>query len=185
MKRIDLTKIDWVKIQSDHDSGLNFCEIVKLHSISKTVLHRASVEGFFRRNKPINKMTTEKRKLASERMKKMRAEGIGNLTHRKSIPCEELKRNLKEKGFVFSEEFRPLENRLFRLDIAFPEKKIAIEVNGNQHYENRGKLKPYYQERHDLIESAGWKLQELHYSLCFDEDFINSFLVQWIRTSAS
>lgn len=32
----------------------------------------------------------------------------------------------------------PLDDRSFSLDIAFPEKKIGIEVNGNQHYERNG-----------------------------------------------
>ena len=30
--------------------------------------------------------------------------------------------------------------------------RIGIEINGNQHYERNGKLKKYYQDRHDHIE---------------------------------
>ena len=36
-------------------------------------------------------------------------------------------------------------------------------MNGNQHYERNGDLKPYYKERHDLIENIGITLIELPY----------------------
>ena len=48
------------------------------------------------------------------------------------------------------------------IDIAFPDIKLGIEINGNQHYNSDGTLKDYYQERHNLIEEAGWKLLEVH-----------------------
>ena len=58
-----------------------------------------------------------------------------------------------------------------------PDKMIAIEINGNQHYERDGTLKPYYQERHNLLESKGWIVYEIHYSSCFNlekwVDFVN------------
>lgn len=88
----------------------------------------------------------------------------------KSKPCEKLKEFLTKENINFVEEWIPLENRFFSIDIAFPDIKLGIEVNGNQHYNKDGTLRDYYQERHDLIESSGWKLIELHYSLCFNED---------------
>ena len=50
--------------------------------------------------------------------------------------------------------------------------RIGIEINGNQHYESDGTLKKYYNDRHNLIESSGWKLYELHYSICYDKDVV-------------
>lgn len=85
-----------------------------------------------------------------------------------SAPCEVLKRRLIDAGLTFVEEYVPLSDRHFAIDIAFTDAKLAIEVNGNQHYDEHGTLKSYYQERHDLIEGAGWHVLELHYASCFE-----------------
>lgn len=90
-------------------------------------------------------------------------------TKNKSTPCENVKQYLTNKQVSFIEEYKPLNERFFSIDIAFPNLKIGIEINGNQHYNLDGTLARYYQERHDLIESAGWKLLEIHYTRCFDE----------------
>lgn len=94
----------------------------------------------------------------------------------KSKPCEALKSYLKSKGLVFVEEWQPIKDRFYSLDIAFPDIKLGIEVNGNQHYDRNGKLKTYYQERHDLICSTGWKLIELHYVSCYNLEQIDLIL---------
>jgi hypothetical protein len=98
-----------------------------------------------------------------------------------SEPCQKLKRALKERSIEFLEEFTPLDERFFSIDISIPALKVGIEVNGEQHYNRDGSLKPYYRERHELIESAGWKLYEIHYSLCFDktkvEQIVNSLIL--------
>lgn len=91
-----------------------------------------------------------------------------------SVPCETLKQGLRDAGVNFVEEYQPLEDRLFSVDIAFPDRKFAIEVNGNQHYNKDGTLKDYYRQRHDLITAAGWKLLELPYKLAFDTAYVMS-----------
>ncbi len=121
-------------------------------------------------------MSEEARLKASERMKRMRAAGIGNYNRKTSIPCEKFKSLLKSENIIFEEEFKPMEKRHFSIDIAFPSKRIGIEINGNQHYSSEGILAPYYQERHDLIEKCGWKLYEIHYKKCFDDLFTQSFI---------
>jgi len=93
-----------------------------------------------------------------------------------SVPCENVKKYLRENKIDFVEEFTPLSDRGFSIDIAFPHLKIGIEINGNQHYDSDGNLKPYYQERHDLIVNAGWTLIEVHYTECFDDECIAKFL---------
>lgn len=70
-----------------------------------------------------------------------------------------------KNNIIFIEEYKPLNDRLFSIDIAFPDKMIGIEINGNQHYDIEGNLKPYYQNRHELIETAGWTLLEFHSNL--------------------
>lgn len=93
-----------------------------------------------------------------------------------SIPCENFKRVLQENNFKFLEEFSPSSKFNYSIDIAFPEKMIGIEINGNQHYDGNGNLKKYYQDRHDHIESLGWKLYEIHYSFCFNTENILNFM---------
>jgi len=95
----------------------------------------------------------------------------------KSVPCDFLKQKLTANGIQFIEEWQPLENRNFSIDIAFPDIKLGIEVNGNQHYDSYSKLKPYYQTRHNLIEQAGWTLIELHYVSCYDNEILEKILI--------
>ena len=91
-----------------------------------------------------------------------------------SEPCEHLKSYLKEKGINFVEEYEPFDDVNYCVDIAWPDEKIAIEVNGNQHYNRDGSLSKYYKKRHNLFKLRGWKLFEIHYSKCFNID-INDF----------
>ena len=86
-----------------------------------------------------------------------------------SVPCENVKNYFKKCDIEFVEEYQPMINdRYFSIDIAIPDKMIAIEINGNQHYENDGSLKKYYKDRHDLLEMNGWIVHEIHYSFCFN-----------------
>jgi hypothetical protein len=88
-----------------------------------------------------------------------------------SVPCEQVKDFLKAEGLEFTPEAMPLyPDRNFAVDIAFPEKKICIDINGNQHYNSDKTLKPYYQERKDLLIAAGWKCYDYHYSLAYNPD---------------
>lgn len=84
-----------------------------------------------------------------------------------SIPCNHLKNCLRDEGLTFEEEYSPIQDRAYSLDIAFPTNKLAIEINGEQHYDRKGNLKPYYQERHNLIVDSGWTVLEVHYARCF------------------
>lgn len=91
----------------------------------------------------------------------------------KSKPCEHLKEILR-KDFEFVEEYTDKRwQHNFSLDIAFLDKKLAIEVNGNQHYNNDGTLTEYYQKRHNYLESEGWLILEVHYAACYKEDKIS------------
>lgn len=101
----------------------------------------------------------------------------------KSEPCEIFKTILKSKNLFFIEELKPLNERNFSIDIALPEYKIGIEINGNQHYKSGNVLllKDYYRIRHELIEKEGWKLIELHYKTVFDkniENIIDSIIIE-------
>jgi len=94
-----------------------------------------------------------------------------------SAPCEELKRVLREHNISFVEEFQPLyPDRFFSLDISFPEDKIGIEVNGNQHYNKDMSLKDYYLTRHNMLMKSGWEIIECHYSLVYKDEYINTLI---------
>lgn len=94
----------------------------------------------------------------------------------KSKPCEHLKTVLKQK-FNFEEEYTDIRwEHNYSIDIAFLDKKLAIEVNGNQHYTNEGKLNTYFQNRHDYLAKQGWRILEVHYSWCYKEDKIQEIV---------
>lgn len=125
--------------------------------------------------------TDETKKNLSEKRKKFLADNPEKHPWKKSdkftsIPCHNVKQYLDDKSIKYVDELTPLPDRAFSIDIAFPHIMIGIEINGNQHYERTGELKPYYQERHELIEAAGWTLIEVHYSQCFNDATIANFL---------
>ena len=131
----------------------------------------------------LNKLSENTKKLLSEKRKQFLRNNPDKHPWKlknkfKSEPCENFKKILRENNFSFIEEFTPNCERNYSIDIVFPEKMIGIEINGNQHYERNGKLKQYYQDRHDYIESLGWKLYEIHYSLCFDQEYVLNLINQ-------
>lgn len=93
-----------------------------------------------------------------------------------SKPCEKLKAILKDNDIEFFEEFSPIEDRFFSIDIFIPSKSIGLEVNGNQHYDRNGELKKYYQERHNTIKQHGIKLIEIHYIMVYRQNFIDDLI---------
>ena len=98
----------------------------------------------------------------------------------KSVPCENFKKILDDLKVNYIPEYTISEDRAFAIDIALPQYKIAIEINGNQHYNSDGTLKDYYQERHDFIKNLGYEIYELHYSLCFNKQKINNLIISII-----
>lgn len=71
----------------------------------------------------------------------------------KSKPCEVLKAKLKENYIEFVSEYTDkVWIHSYAIDIAFPNKKIGIEINGNQHYNKDMSLKPYYKKRQKYLE---------------------------------
>ena len=94
-----------------------------------------------------------------------------------SVPCEKLKTWLLAKNILFAPEYQPFFDlgRFYSVDIAFPDKMIAVEINGNQHYDKEGKLKPYYAKRHAFFEEHGWKIYEIPYLFCFHENEMKDF----------
>jgi C2H2-type zinc finger len=90
----------------------------------------------------------------------------------KSEPCEKFKEILRDIGLIFEEEFNPIPDRFFAVDVAFPDQKLCFEINGEQHYNRDGSLRKYYRDRHDIIENSGWTIIEIHYSKAYDVEYV-------------
>ena len=132
-----------------------------------------------RKNKKPFRWTDEQKKNLSEKRKQWLNEHKNEhpwkrSTKFKSIPCEKFKEFLTSKNINFVDEYTPFNDYNFSIDIAFPEVKIGIEINGNQHYNSDGTLTEYYQNRHNILTERGWKIFEIHYSKCYNID-INNF----------
>lgn len=185
-------KYNWEEIQEFYDKGNSWRDIQKEFGCSMATLSKASKEGHLNsrnrgeaislENKKNPKTHTEETK---KKLSKIRKEYLKNNPDKhfwknnqgcKSVPCERFKKLLTKNNVSFVEEFQPLQNRLFSIDIAFPEVKIGIEINGNQHYDRNGDLKPYYKERKDLIEEKGWKLYDYHYTICYNDDLCEEII---------
>jgi very-short-patch-repair endonuclease len=96
---------------------------------------------------------------------------------KESEPEKRFRVILQSLGLDFEQFYKPEDSkRQFRFDFAFPKEKIAIELNGKQHYNSDGSLKEYYQNRHNYLSSLQWNISEIYYSECFDDDNIRRIL---------
>ena len=98
---------------------------------------------------------------------------------KQSDPEKKFQAILDELKIQHIPEHTPEESkRFYRIDFAILDKKVGFEINGNQHYTDakRGKLKKYYRERQTYLESLGWTIINIHYSLVYDKDKIISIL---------
>lgn len=142
--------------------------------LSRTVLERITKEMGIKFSNRKQCVSDEARRKISEKRKAWllanpEKHPWRNRDKFKSEPCLRVAEFLEKNGIKFIAEFQPqINGRFFSIDLALPDRMIALEINGNQHYERSGKLKPYYQERHDLLVAAGWNVLEIHYSACFN-----------------
>lgn len=173
-----LSSYNWEEIQKKHIDGYNLNQIYQEYNITRRLLNKAIKEGLFKKYN-IKYICSDKTK---DKLRKKRIIYLKNNPDKHpwrkknkqiSVPCEKIKDKLLSNNISYIEEYQPLNNRFFSIDIAFPDKKIGLEINGNQHYNSDGSLKEYYQNRHDLIESNGWKIYELHYSLAYNDEYID------------
>jgi hypothetical protein len=183
------------EIQNLYDTGLSWREVALKFGLSPSLVFSYSASGnlksrsvseslkLSKKNKNQKHSNESKTKISEARKKWLKENPDKHnwsfkTKHHSSIPCENFKKFLKKQNIEFAEEHKPLlhKNRFFSIDVAFPDKKIGIEINGNQHYDINGKLKPYYQNRHDLIVADGWILYEIPYRAFFSEENMKSVL---------
>jgi very-short-patch-repair endonuclease len=179
--KVNLNTIDWDFIQQKHNEGMYLSHITKNYNISRNTMERAIKEGYLIKHKWSFKHTEQTKQQLSNIRKKYYHDNPDKHPWKKhnrfiSEPCELFKKRLLENNINFIAEYQPLLERFYSIDIAFPDKKIGLEINGNQHYNSDGALKPYYIEKHLLIEQDGWKIFEIHYSLIYRTGFIESII---------
>lgn len=170
----------WRDICNEYNLSFAFISwLFKNHYLDKVSERRISKNRA--KNQKGKKHTKETKQILAQKRKKYLAEHPEhrwhqNSKHHTSWLCETVKQQLKDMGIIFIEEYMPLreQGRYFAIDIAFPNFKAAFEINGRQHYDADGSLLPYFQNRHDLIESVGWKVHEIKY----DKNYMN--IVEYI-----
>lgn len=175
-------ELDWAEIQKDHDGGMNLSFLSRKYECCIGTISKAFRSGKIIKRTIKRFWSKEDRARFSQKRKDWLLKNPDKHPWRKndkfkSKPCEKMKSFLRERGYVFLEEYIPLKDRFYSIDIAFPERKIGIEINGQQHYDEIGNLKPYYQERHNLIEEKGWRLIELHYSVVYNHSLLDGLLI--------
>ena len=179
------TSIDIVQLKQLINEGKsNYC-ISKILKISRDTLKKILIKNNIQPNKVVHTHSKETKLLLSIKRKlylKQNPDKHPWRSHNKfkSVPCEKLKEWLILKHIQFVPEYTEhgIKDRNFSIDIALPDKKIALEVNGNQHYDRNGKLKSYYQERNNLLELVGWKVYQLHYSMCYQINKLENLLIE-------
>lgn len=181
-------KIDWVEIQSSYDSGDSLRKICEKYKIHLTEIYAAKKEKKFetrtkteasQKRKSFKSHTQETKSKLSEIRKDYLEKNPDKHPWRtnskfKSVPCEQLKKVLRENGIDFIEEFQPKQGKNYSVDIMIG--KIGLEVNGNQHYNKDGSLRPYYQKREDFLTSIGYSMINIHYSKVYNNQYVNELI---------
>ena len=187
-KKFDDDTINCI-INDYSDNNFTYREIIAKYKVNNATLVKIlkhentnSADKIKKRCKIYKKHSVEtKKKISIKRIEWLKNNPDNHVWKRndkfKSIPCEHLKDILIKNSFNFIEEFNPLDNKSYSIDIAFPIEKIGLEVNGNQHYNNDGSLKKYYYDRKIEIENTGWKLYDIHYTKVYKQEFIDNLII--------
>lgn len=197
-----MKELNWQEIQEYYNTGKTWRDIVTQFKIDFSTISSAAKKGLFKSRSisdaaAISKYKKIGRKLSKETKLKISIGRKAYLaanpdkpawkTHNKfkSIPCEKLKAQLRAYEIAFEGELEPLRHkgRFFSADIAFEQYGVIWEVNGSQHYDTDGNLKPYYQNRHDLIELEGWRVFEIPYHVAMRKGIIEELLEKTVNLS--
>lgn len=184
-----IKKYDWNEIQEYHNLGNNLNNILKKFKMTSYVLKKAIEINLFKYTKTKYQHSDNMKKHLSEKRINYLLNNKDKHVWKKnskfiSVPCEILKNILNDNNISYIEEYSPLKECNYSLDIAFPDKMLALEINGNQHYNKDGSLKEYYKKRENIFISNNWKIIQIHYLLCYNNDYINN-LLKFINNTTS
>ena len=173
------------EIISEYSSGISIKKLINKYKVSyklmSRVFNKLDIKIRNNRESMIGRVGTAHTEESKKRISIARKEFLSKNPDKHpwklsskfiSKPCENFKKVINNIGIFYIEEMNVSNERNFSIDIAFPQYKIGIEINGNQHYNNDGTLKEYYKDRNIYITKLGWKLYEIHYSVCFDNNII-------------
>lgn len=135
------------------------------------------IEHEIKKNKPrkLSEETKQKIREGLAKWKKQNEQLFLEYSRGKSKCCENFKQMLRNKNISFVEEYTPfIPEKLYSLDIAFPNEKIGIEINGSQHYTTTGELNEKTIEKQKYFEERGWKIFQVYYKQCYNIN-INNF----------
>lgn len=183
--------IDILKVKELISQNKSTREISIILNVHRETLRKYLLLHKINQNKPRPQKHTDETKLKLSKIRKSYLRENPDKhpwrSHNKfkSIPCEKLKEWLKMKNIEFMSEYVDSNiDRNFSIDIAFPDKMIALEVNGNQHYNRDGTLKSYYLERENILSIHGWKVYQLHYSICFTLDKLENIVLELVNSTS-
>lgn len=176
-----MKQYDWDNIKIDYYNYKKISEICKKYKIgNKTITNAIKNEILIKRKITVSFTEEQKEKISKGRSAYLSANPDKHpwRTNNKFIskPCEHLKKYFIEHNILFVSEYNTFENLNYSIDIALPDKKIGLEINGNQHYTNEGQLKEYYIKRENELRKLGWNIIQIHYLLCYDINVKNELI---------
>ena len=153
------------------------------HQLSKTQKYKlykdnkrnenGKIQSFWK-GKKLSEEHKQKIRTGLQKWKEFHREEFLAYSRSKSKCCENFKQYLKNNNIDFVEEYCPYPSeRLYSLDIAWPDEKIAIEINGSQHYDNEGNLNEYTLTKQKFFENHGWKIIQIYYRWCYGVLYTN------------
>lgn len=193
--------INWNEVQKYYDDGHTIVETSTYFGISQRKLYKASKEGKLKTRsisnslkiskKTSRKHTEETRLKISQIRKKYLLENpdkvpyLLNHSRNESYPEKYFTEIFEKSGLEFVKNFRI---GLYELDFSVPDKKIDIEIDGEQHYCDQNIIDSD-NRRNDFLKSEGWDIIRIRWSeykkMNYDEssNYISSLLLYINRIS--
>lgn len=172
-------KHDWKEIQKAYDQeGLSWRGLIQKFGISMAGIHKAQGRGDFKsrsssdgmklhnKKNPRPPMTEELKKQISIKMKQYMKDNPDkvpykvNHSSKESYPQKYFRELFQKQGIKLEKQYHV---SLYSLDFACLERKIDIEINGEQHYVDK-KIVQSDIERKQFLQSLGWNCVVIRWS---------------------
>lgn len=160
---------NWKEIQNYYDEGHSWNDLIKEFSINIAAITYAKKNNLFKsRTSGESISISQKGRKHSEETRKKISEGrikylkenpdkvpyLLNHSSKLSYPEKYFKKLFKKEKINVEEKFRI---GLYELDFSIPEKRIDIEIDGEQHYSDEKIIKSDI-KRNKFLEDNGWDI---------------------------
>lgn len=100
-------------------------------------------------------------------------------------PEEQFKEIISHSNIPYNvyQYYIPFNTKNYEIDFAIPEIRLGFEINGNQHYDKNGHYTEYHLKRKEFLINNGWKIADIHYSLCFNKLKIQEIIIQSLNNN--